>query len=509
MALEYKGKNSFFKKSWNPIVFRLFALLVFLLMILILYLGSLSLIVNFNDKLVMFLVWTLWWPLLYISIFLLGRTWCGFICPIGLVNEIGNSARKTKKDPLLVYKFLPFVVFFIIVFWEQISGLFTSTGMTLLFLLTFFISAFILGIIIPRWGFCNHFCPIGALFIPFSRLSLFGVRTDKEICEKCHTKECLTGKEYPKCPMFTNVPNIKSNSECLMCLNCIKNCPYDSAKIVYTKPGKELYEKTRFNLSESLFIIALLGFSTLLTSKGNQIFRIFDFLNTSLLRGVDFIFAIGFFIGSYIILTLVYSKLYKSNFKENLTIGGYVFLPLAFGLMFFSIVFGFLTPLTKVSGSFVSIAKYSILLIGGFWSSHLAYRLLNKKSWLYVLAVVAIVLFWVFVLIPGPLNKYPIEKNIYIANDGEIVNMRAFSMGFDPQTIKIKKDSSFYLNITNVDIIHAFDLDINEFGVHTTLRSGESKMIRIVASKKGEYEFFCGIPGHEEAGMKGVLIVEE
>ena len=108
-----KTINNLLKKKWNPLAFRFISLFVFIFIILILYLGSLKLIFNFNSSSIMFILWILWWPFLYITLLFLGRLWCGFICPVGLCNEMGNSIRKTKKDYLIKYSFIPFVIFFL------------------------------------------------------------------------------------------------------------------------------------------------------------------------------------------------------------------------------------------------------------------------------------------------------------------------------------------------------------------------------------------------------------
>ncbi len=500
--------DKFLKKSWNPLFFRIVGTIGFLLMLLVLYFGSIKLIFNIESKLIMLIIWTLWWPFLYITLFFLGRFWCGFLCPIGLFNEVGTWMKKRKRDPLLKYGFIPFVLFFIIVFWEQVSGLFSSTEITMVFLFTFLISAFVIGILLPRLGFCKHLCPIGALFTPFSRLSIIGVRTNKEICDKCETRECINGGKCPPCPMFNYVPNLQSNKDCLLCTNCIKNCPHNSAKLCFVKPGKEIEKQVEFNLAESLFIVALLGFGVLLTSKGTQLVRFFE-MNGFLLRAMDFVIWIGFFIGAYFLITYIYTKiegLGKENFKKNLIKGGYVYLPLAFSLMFFLIVFGFITPLTGINEFWGAISKYLILFIGIIWSLKIARKLFHKKSIIHVLSIILIGLFWVLFLIPGPLNISPDDSNVYIVEDKGIVEMKAFSMGFDPTVIRIKDGEYFDIDISNVDIVHSFDLD--ELGIHVNLGRGENKVIRVNLLEKGEYEYYCAIPGHREAGMKGLLIVE-
>lgn len=500
-----KTINNLLKKRWNPFAFRVVSLLIFIFIIIILYFGSLKLIFNFNSNLIMFILWTLWWPFLYISLLFLGRFWCGFICPIGLCNEMGNSIRKTKKDYLIKYSFIPFVIFFLIVFWEQVSGLFSSTKITLIFLATFLLSSFVAGILMPRWGFCKHFCPIGSLFGPFSRLSILGVRTNREICKTCKTKECVKGGKVEPCPMFNDVPNLDSNKDCLLCTNCIKNCPYDSAKLCFIKPGEEIKKKSGFNLAESLFIIALFGFSVLLTTRGTQIFRLIEF-NGIWIRAFDFIFGIGFFILAYFFITYISMNKKDKNFKENLINGGYVFLPLVFSLMFFLIVFGFITPLTNLDENLVAFSKYIILAIGGVWSWKFAKEIFEKRNLIYRISIILIILSWVLVLIPGPLNIFPDNTRIYFAENGETINMRAFSMEFDPAVIKIKSGGKFDINVTNQDMVHSFV--INELNINLNLPRGENRVVRLGVLKKGEYEYYCAIPGHREAGMKGVLIVE-
>jgi len=44
--------------------------------------------------------------------------------------------------------------------------------------------------------------------------------------------------------------------------------------------------------------------------------------------------------------------------------------------------------------------------------------------------------------------------------------------------------------------------------IHAHLRSGQNGVVRLRASSPGAYEFFCTVPGHKEAGMKGTFTVQ-
>lgn len=53
------------------------------------------------------------------------------------------------------------------------------------------------------------------------------------------------------------------------------------------------------------------------------------------------------------------------------------------------------------------------------------------------------------------------------------------------------------------------DFSIDELGIKVDLASGESTTVTIPAdAKPGSYTFYCSVPGHKEAGMKGTLTVK-
>ncbi len=415
-----------FKSPWFPITTRIAALLAFVIVLLSLIFGNVRLgPFDFTGNLGMLVLWSLWWPFLYITILFLARGWCGFLCPIGLANEVGNRIHKGTPISLVKWGVVPYLIFFLVVFWEQISGVFVSVQATLLFIGAFFAVAFVMGVLVPRLMFCRLICPIGTLLGTFSRLSIIGLRTNPEICARCLTKDCIKGNKVPPCPMYNPVPMMNSNKNCLLCMNCIKNCPYESAKIGFVKPDKEFRQESLFTKSESLFIIGLLGLVFLFTHNGSKLLRIpldlFDIsvsgpLTLIILRGYDFIISLATFTLIYLAMVWISSKALKLKFNYGVKRFGYAYLPLVFAIFFFTLVFGFISPWFDFSlpDYFIAWPKYLLLIIGSIWSISLTISFARMGTVSlqqsvfgalpHLLFLMAIVGVWAFYVIPGPLN---------------------------------------------------------------------------------------------------------
>ena len=501
------------KREYIPLAMRIASVFLFTIIIAALFYGSIRVLsYSFTSKAAMIAVWLLWWPFLYITLFFFARLWCGFLCPLSIANEAGNYLHKGKAINYRRWAFVPFVLFFLIVYFEEASGLFLSVPVTLyLFVLSFLVS-FLIGLILPRWSFCKLVCPIGTLLGVFSRLSVIGLRTKKEVCDRCTNRVCLIGGKANPCPMYNNVPTIDSNKDCLLCANCIKNCPNDSAHITMVRPGEEIEKKIGFTMSESYFITALFGMALILTNNGTLLARkILSLsqlaLNGPILKAADFLIGIGLFVGAFTLLGYLCAKLMKAKPANFLSESGYYYLPTVFFIMFYTIFFGFLGPLLPVSEAVIAVSKYAFLAVGVLWSAYLIKKMCSNRKVraLQLIFLTLIAALWAGVLIYDPLHIVTEKEKQVVAKSGEEVSLTAYSMGFDPAVIMAEKGSPVVLNVTNKDITHAFDIE--EFGVHYILKGGNTMMVMFTPNKTGEFEFHCSIPGHTEAGMKGRLII--
>ena len=177
---------------------------------------------------------------------LLGRTICGFLCPVGLGQELlykikTPKLKKSRATRVLSYfKYIVLVALVIVVplvyfapgFCEYIcpagtleggigllsnkanEGLMAILGplFTWKFILLVLI---VIGSIFVFRIFCRFLCPLGALYGFFCKIALLGVKLDKNKCTDC-------GLCIGVCKMDTKKVG---DHECIQCGECISVCP--------------------------------------------------------------------------------------------------------------------------------------------------------------------------------------------------------------------------------------------------------------------------------------------
>ena len=195
-------------------------------------------------------------------IILLGRAICGFLCPMGLVQDVMDKIRqKTKTEGISanekLYSVLTpikWAVLLIFIGLCFVGGNFCNfcpavavspilAGMSTSLYVSGFLMIFVLiGGFFKRRLFCN-ICPLGYLIGLFHKISLFRIKKDCTACTEC-------GACYEACPMgikqiYTerNKANV-TDSNCIMCGECVKCCPEDKA-LSLTCAGINLYTSSR------------------------------------------------------------------------------------------------------------------------------------------------------------------------------------------------------------------------------------------------------------------------
>ncbi len=181
----------------------------------------------------------------------LGRTICGWLCPLGLIQELFYKipTPKLKKNrfthALSYLKYVVLAVFVIAIplaysvqyfpvpgFCKYICPAGTLEGamallanpvnaakfsiLNILFTRKFIIMVLILTACVFLYrAFCRFLCPLGAIYGLFSRLSVLGVKVEAANCTDC-------GKCVAHCRM--DVRRV-GDHECIHCGECIGGCP--------------------------------------------------------------------------------------------------------------------------------------------------------------------------------------------------------------------------------------------------------------------------------------------
>lgn len=206
----------------------------------------------------------------------LGRTICGWLCPLGLIQELFHKipVPKLKKNRVThILSYLKYVILGVFAVgiplaysgqrfpvpgfckyicpagtFEGAMGLLANpvnndkfSMLNILFTRKFIIMVIIFTscIFIYR-AFCRFICPLGAIYGMFSRLSVLGVKVEAAKCTGC-------GKCVSHCEM--DIRHV-GDHECIHCGKCIEVCPTEAicmkcGKLTLIEPGKNKKESSK------------------------------------------------------------------------------------------------------------------------------------------------------------------------------------------------------------------------------------------------------------------------
>lgn len=157
-----------------------------------------------------------------------GRGWCGYACWTAMILDfLPYKVPQEKRKKLGWIRYVTFALSFIFVallflievgdiervmFWAFIVG----NG------IYYFLGTILAYIFKDNRAFCKYICPITVFLKPMSYFSLLRIRCDKEKCISCNKCKSV-------CPMDVDVTDNsrkrKNGTECILCMECVKNCP--------------------------------------------------------------------------------------------------------------------------------------------------------------------------------------------------------------------------------------------------------------------------------------------
>ena len=219
---------------------------------------------------------------------------CPFTLPRSLAKRLSGSGRRFPQR--LRNKWLAIFSLFALFFAYEYLDLWASPWLTAWLIVAYFLASFILEAVFSESAFCKYVCPLGSFNMVYSTLSPTRIAVKShDICATCVGKECVKGSYSPQplirideigiagssetqtkevvhgpsgtlgCGTELFAPQIRSNLDCTMCLDCVRACPHDNVSLFTRTPGAELSRADswprRWDISMLAIALGFMGIS--------------------------------------------------------------------------------------------------------------------------------------------------------------------------------------------------------------------------------------------------------
>lgn len=329
--------NRFFRHRAYPLAFQILFASLFAMIVYFAFFG----VGRGSKNPATLLTWGLWWPLLPVSLVLLGRAWCA-VCPLAAgVSALQSIANPQRAPPPSLIKAGPWLMgftFLSLTWSDRVWGFTVSpvaTGVIVIVLLT---GALCTGLIFQRRTWCRSLCPIGALTGLYATSAVVELRGRPHSCQRCKSPDCYTGNQQAQgCPLFEFPKTMDSNRNCNLCGNCLKSCPHRSPRLALRAPARELWQLRKPLLGEAwlaILLVAIVLFQTVdMTTAWGEYMKMAmtstGLTNYNLMLTVTFMALMALIPGLYLLTASISSRFHGTGIKVNSATFGYAYIPLA------------------------------------------------------------------------------------------------------------------------------------------------------------------------------------
>ena len=175
-------------------------------------------VVNNLTIVAQFAFWGVWWPFVLVSMPILGRAWCGWLCPEGMLTEWASERGRGKAIPKWMrWGGWPFVAFALTTVYGQLVSVYQYPLAVLAVLGGSTVAAMIVGYLYGRnkrvW--CKYLCPVNGVFNLLAKLAPWHFKVDEE-----KWRHPVIRIEPINCAPLVPLRHMKGAGDCHVCGRC-------------------------------------------------------------------------------------------------------------------------------------------------------------------------------------------------------------------------------------------------------------------------------------------------
>lgn len=168
-----------------------------------------------------FAFWGIWWPFVLVSMVLVGRAWCGLLCPEGALTEFVSGYGAGRRLPRwLTWSGWPFVAFACTTIYGQLVSVYQYPKPVLVVLGGSTLAAIVVGL---RYGrnkrvWCRYLCPVNGVFAVLAKLAPLHFAVDQAAWRASQQQH-----EHPapvNCAPLVPLRTMRGAFSCHMCGRC-------------------------------------------------------------------------------------------------------------------------------------------------------------------------------------------------------------------------------------------------------------------------------------------------
>ncbi|WP_244619299.1 4Fe-4S binding protein [Rhizobium sp. 18055] len=199
--------------------------------------GGSDYIWNNLARFVQFVFWGIWWPFVILGTALVGRFWCGLLCPEGALSEFASERGAGRAIPSwMKWSGWPVVAFISTTIYGQLTSIYQYPKPAALLLGGSTLAAMVVG---ARYGkakrvWCRFLCPVSGVFGTVSKVAPLHFRVEPDAWKRSSPAEIAGVNCAPLIPIKT----MQGSSACHMCGRCSGH--RGAIRLAWRKPAADI-----------------------------------------------------------------------------------------------------------------------------------------------------------------------------------------------------------------------------------------------------------------------------